>query len=56
VAEVWMSAPPDADFRFAQGNIAAALDRMFVALANGSGYAEVVWAPLIHLGHPAAAS
>jgi hypothetical protein len=56
VAEVWISPAAEPNFRFDQGNPGESFERMFSDLANASGYSEIAKAPLIHLGHSAAAS
>ncbi len=54
-AEIWVAPPFDHLFRFNQG-AGEAFNRMMSELANESGYSELNFAPVVGLGHSAAAS
>lgn len=54
-AAVWVAPTFDHHFRFDQG-AGEKFDAMMVALADQSGYAELTTAPLVPVGHSAAAS
>jgi hypothetical protein len=54
-AEVWVAPGFDAHFRFDQG-AGERFDAMMAALAEQSGYEELNHAPLVPIGHSAAAS
>lgn len=54
-AEVWVAPGFDRNFRFDQG-AGERFDAMMKALAEQSGYAELATAPLVPVGHSAAAS
>jgi hypothetical protein len=54
-AEVWVAPAFDAYFRFDQG-AGERFDAMMAELAEQSGYAELTHAPLVPIGHSAAAS
>jgi hypothetical protein len=55
VAEVWVSPMFDHCFRFTEG-AGDVFDRMMRELADSSGYTELLAAPVIGIGHSAAAS
>jgi hypothetical protein len=54
-AEIWVAPPFDHLFRFDQG-AGETFNAMMEALAGKSGYAEMKFAPVVPLGHSAAAS
>jgi len=54
-AEVWVAPSFDRNFRYDQG-AGERFDAMLKALAEQSGYAELATAPLVPVGHSAAAS
>lgn len=54
-AAVWVAPTFDRNFRFDQG-AGERFDRMMAALASESGYGELTFAPLVPMGHSAAAS
>ena len=54
-AAVWISPPFDLAFRFDQGT-GEQLEAVLTALAQESGYDELAFAPLVPIGHSAAAS
>lgn len=54
-AEVWVSPGFDLSFRFDQG-AGEHFNTMMKALAEESGYTELEWAPVVPIGHSAAAS
>lgn len=54
-AEVWVAPDLDRNFRFDQG-AGERFDAILKALAEQSGYAELATAPLVPVGHSAAAS
>jgi hypothetical protein len=55
LAEVWVTPPIDLVFRFDQG-AGEHFERMLTALARESGYEELASAPVVPIGHSAAAS
>jgi hypothetical protein len=54
-AEVWVTPAPDMVFRFDKG-AGDAFNTMMKELAEVSGYSELVFAPIVPMGHSAAAS
>jgi hypothetical protein len=54
-AEVWITPPLDLFFRFDKG-ADEHFKAMMAALAQESGYSELQWAPIVPIGHSAAAS
>jgi hypothetical protein len=54
-AEIWITPAIDLFFRFDKG-AGAHFDAMMTALAQESGYSELQWAPIVPIGHSAAAS
>ena len=55
MAEIWIAPPMDGVFRFDQG-AGEKFDAMEKALSEVSGYRELVFAPVVPLGHSACAS
>ena len=54
-AEIWVSPPFNLPFNFAQG-AGESLTALLQGLADQSGYSEIALAPLVPMGHSAAAS
>ena len=53
-AEVWVAPTFDGNFRFDQG-AGEKFDAMMKSLADDSGYTELAYAPVVPIGHSAAA-